>query len=923
MNYTITCRPYILQRWRQNGHLRTKTNGQYLLSIRNSTVRIRKIQQHPKITSFVNENPESLNAIIGHPYDDKPVLYIACHDLSHQTRPDTIATLINLGANLFYTDDLHDHMEALHFAALGGNPKILKIVVDNIKDKEKINSVTSNYDTALNVLVKNGKCLEENYIECVLVLLEAGINVNIPDSKRLTPIFWAAKSGFDKVVENMLKKSTQYVDIDSHKLHGKSARDYIKEKGMTVTTPNNNEIEDSSFYKANNESDNRIETPLQAATKNGLFREVEFLLNNGADPNDITKKNSDYPITIAAINGYHKILQKLLECENIVIPPGLLIHILKHLDTELVTEEKNFHLCYDVLVKSEKISFHVNDSDEQNKTALHYAARYGGSDKVLDLLRLGASMACKNKYGALPIEDIDANTLETHLDECMIANVDGNIDKETFETKFNYKTFMPPVLLTPTEMLNKENEVEIGRKLIASEIQQLSRETEVISYISKSPEMKHLLMHPTITSFLYIKWHRISCLLRANWAFYSLFCVILLVHIVFVYGKHKNEASTTASTIILSIVFGLLLFREVFQIIVSPKTYFYNLENYIELLIIALTAYILFEKSPSDGIRKQVSAFAILFGAIGMVLLIGQHPKLSTKFVMLRTVSSNFLRFFLTYSILIMAFALSFYILLEDEIDENNNKNENDDVEKKSDDEINFFANPALSLFKTIVMLTGEFDAGSIKFDSYPITTHLIFMFFVIMIAIVLLNLLNGLAVNDTQMIQRNAELVAHIALIERLAYIECMLLGDILPSHFVNCLQKYFCCLPLSIRKKIGVPSVLAKRVCLFPYFLSNYELVVYPNQRGKVRPAVDYNEEPTSCVGQCVNIHLDKQSTKRIKRIIQERRESLIAGKLQLYAIDKQNELINQQQKDIEELKQMQKLILSKLDYIISQKK
>jgi len=82
------------------------------------------------------------------------------------------------------------------------------------------------------------------------------------------------------------------------------------------------------------------------------------------------------------------------------------------------------------------------------------------------------------------------------------------------------------------------------------------------------------------------------------------------------------------------------------------------------------------------------------------------------------------------------------------------------------------FANIPVSLLKTIVMFTGEFEASSLSFDTLPFTSHVIFLLFVVLVAIVLLNLLNGLAVNDTGVIRKNAErlsLAARAKLISRI----------------------------------------------------------------------------------------------------------------------------------------------------------
>jgi len=91
--------------------------------------------------------------------------------------------------------------------------------------------------------------------------------------------------------------------------------------------------------------------------------------------------------------------------------------------------------------------------------------------------------------------------------------------------------------------------------------------------------------------------------------------------------------------------------------------------------------------------------------------------------------------------IFVLTFSLCFYILF--------GKAEVSAEGGEGDGDFNTFSKPIEALIKTIVMLTGEFDAGDIKFTS--VYTYLIFLLFVIFMTIVLFNLLNGLAVSDTQ----------------------------------------------------------------------------------------------------------------------------------------------------------------------------
>lgn len=164
-----------------------------------------------------------------------------------------------------------------------------------------------------------------------------------------------------------------------------------------------------------------------------------------------------------------------------------------------------------------------------------------------------------------------------------------------------------------------------------------------------------------------------------------------------------------------------------------------SFENWFEVALIVLAGVFLVNHN------SQIGAIVILLSAWELVILIGQLPKMSTGIEIFKTVSLNFIKFLILYAFLILSFALAFYILLKDDGNQS-------------------FVTAPQSIFKTIVMLTGEFEAGDIPFHLHPVLGHLIFVLFEFLIAIVLFNLLTGLAVSDTQEILSEAELVSLIS---------------------------------------------------------------------------------------------------------------------------------------------------------------
>jgi hypothetical protein len=90
---------------------------------------------------------------------------------------------------------------------------------------------------------------------------------------------------------------------------------------------------------------------------------------------------------------------------------------------------------------------------------------------------------------------------------------------------------------------------------------------------------------------------------------------------------------------------------------------------------------------------------------------------LSTYNEMMQRVLCNYLRFLVWDVLLIVVFALGFYTLFHDNITSKDNNTED-----------NFFQQTSVSLFRTLVMLMGEFDISSVPFDLVPDLSYVIFI---------------------------------------------------------------------------------------------------------------------------------------------------------------------------------------------------
>ncbi|EGI64217.1 Transient receptor potential cation channel protein painless [Acromyrmex echinatior] len=686
--------------------------------------------------------------------------------------------LLRLGAKPNRVNKLHNRAP-IHFATEGGHvPTLMALLAEptinpNLEAKQQ---------TALHIAVR------KNDLMCAGLLLENGASANIPNSKGLTALHLAAMKGQRDMVTLILEKSRQCSDIDTYKdYNDQTTREVIQKKMPDISLLPKSEnreinVHDLKYYLIINDEINFL--------KNMEFIKIEILYSVAEELLEMSVQRGFYKITIGILEklkgkkfSVRKAAQEAVQQNDYAI--------LQKRGIDNTPDRLN---CLKLILEQEDVN--VRCSDNKGNTPLHYAARAGCEEAIVLLLNRGSYIGHMNKYNTPPIVDISAHTLSRYFDDCLQTRKDRTNE---YTIEFNYCCLMP-------------HDVFIDQY----KTHRATREMDVFKYIASNSGLKHLLKHPLLSSFLYLKWHRIRHVLYANFAFYVIFYFLLNAYILSMtydariengMQTETNNRSNITSGSTLRIIWNqqnnflwastvvmllLLILREIFQFVSCVRSYLMSSRNWMEIVLITFTIALL------SGAGVQIGAVVILLSAWELVILISQHPRLSTGIEMFRTVSLNFIRFLFPYLFLIFAFALAFYTLF------------------KNGDDTNF-PDPGLSLFKTIIMLTGEFDANDIPFISHPIWSHIVFMLFVFFIAIVLFNLLNGLAVSDTAEILCKAELVGLISRIRLVNYIEDIAVGE----HCVHC----------NLRLPWNPFDFLAKRILLFPHFLRDGKIIINPH--------------------------------------------------------------------------------------------
>lgn len=256
------------------------------------------------------------------------------------------------------------------------------------------------------------------------------------------------------------------------------------------------------------------ETLLIAAVSKDLTDATQRLIDLGADVNYAIKTDDDSESALkrAVARGHWKCLAALIKSPNLDLnaAPSLPI-VVRNLGHKFTKDapDANFKNCFEILMKQQNID--VNQYDSANCTALHYSVQCGNTQVTLELLKKGAYIGMQNKKGHLAISDIDAKVLKKHLDSCITTNGLRPSD-EDFEIEFNYKNFIHQNNRKEKKELSFKNFIQemslMGRKDPKDEC--IVNQMATIAYMSKSADLKEVIMHPVIVSYANLRWRRLS-----------------------------------------------------------------------------------------------------------------------------------------------------------------------------------------------------------------------------------------------------------------------------------------------------------------------------------------------------------------------------------------------------------------------------
>ena len=282
-------------------------------------------------------------------------------------------------------------------------------------------------------------------------------------------------------------------------------------------------------------------------------------------------------------------------------------------------------------------------------------------------------------------------------------------------------------------------EVKLNFKLWQEELEE--RETDSLMKIIKTGNL-NILKHPLCEAFLHLKDSHIGVYFRRA---YFLFYVFYLVSITgLVFTNHSlwfmallgTSLDTSYYIFLASTIFFvvILIIKEIITVIFFWKHFIQNKENILWIILLnVVTIYTLTVSKRSmaeEELILQLGTAAIFFSWIYITFVLGQFPSIGIYILMVQKVSKVLISFLLLFSSSLIAFGLSFHLIL--------------DVDGHRD--------PLSSFITTLSMMFGELDFAA-KFHNNIITYHGITQFivvcFIIFIGIVIMNFLIGLSIDN------------------------------------------------------------------------------------------------------------------------------------------------------------------------------
>uniref|UniRef100_A0AAY4AUC0 Ion transport domain-containing protein n=1 Tax=Denticeps clupeoides TaxID=299321 RepID=A0AAY4AUC0_9TELE len=667
-----------------------------------------------------------------------------------------------------------DKSTALHFACTQGAIEAVRLMVSSYSNVEEIINIR---DGANQTPLHRATIFD--HADLAEYLISKGADIDCVDCKGLSPLLVATSCGAWKTVAFLLSKGANMKTKD------KEGRNFLhlatfQPKGLKNLPEQL--LQDNAVKELLCDEDCEGCTPLHYACRLGIHDSVKNILGLNICPGRKSKDKKSalhFAAEYGRINTCHRLLETITDSKLLnegddsgLTPLHLasrgghtkVVELLLRKGALFQSDYKGWtclhHAAAEGYTQTMKILLSANiklldKADEEGNTALHFASKCGHAAAVKLLLERGASIVLNKNDASFLHEAVhhgrkDVANAVIENERCSESVGQFNVKNPASRcVVYDLIEFLPESFKLNGADPSVQNADLMGNK--GSDIFNATLQA-MVQY-----NRIELLTHPVCNKYLEMKWLAYGSKVHLlNLAIYLLGLLPLTYLIVNLKPTQNMENGTSVTMVPISfhqvVVFNkpkklpTILSVCVFFL---PKraNYFTDFSNAADwtTAISSLVFVIPIFFRVQTSWHWEAGALAILFAWVNFLLYLQRFEHFGIYVVMFGEIIKTLISIIVLFVFLLLAFGLSFYALM---------------LHQK---EFNWLS---LSLIQTFVMMVGELNYQINVLEAYennrlafPVITYAVFVLFVLLMPILLMNLMIGLAVGDIAEVQRNASL--------------------------------------------------------------------------------------------------------------------------------------------------------------------
>ncbi|XP_072017055.1 transient receptor potential cation channel subfamily A member 1-like [Amphiura filiformis] len=675
-----------------------------------------------------------------------------------------------------------DKSTPLHFASSQGALNTVKLLINADKKLRTLKMRDVQNMTPLH------KAAMFDHMHVVEYLLDMGAELDAIDKNGRTPLLLSTSRGAWRTASFLIQRGASHMNKDDQ---SRNLMHLIVLSGGNINIFGVEIAEKTGMHQLINETDDLGHTPMHYATRDGNIKSLQGLLELGATVNLKNKQDKQSPLHFAARYGRFNSCKRLLDRigpyiindtdgkgmtalhiaawngHSKVIQLLMLRGALLHRDHEGRTP---LHLssmagnidCMRILLSTH--SYLLDQVDRQGESALHVAAREGQAKAVGYLLTAGACLSMNHKK-----ETVFDIVIDEKNDDVAVAMI---MHDRWHETLNNYSSNMAKGRCPIANLI--ENMPEIMMKVLDRCVTISEHDPASADFWAMVQQNQvDLLSHPLCIEYLDSKWVAFGAPIHYSYMTVFLLFVTLFTYVIACVDPtpfkqeddtvSHNVNGTSAETqfkyvghhiaLAYIVIYACLnIIKEFVQMFYLGSAYFTCIQNYNELIlyVCTLTFALPFWVGIYNHYQWPAGSIAIFFAWFNLLMYQERIDRIGIFIVMFNEILKTILQVMVMFSVIIIAFGLSFYMLMSGEIN-------------------HAFKSPGISIFRVFSMMMGEIEfvesfVEPLTDDDpatlhYPYLSYIFLVALVILLPILLMNLLIGLAVGDIEAVQRNAKL--------------------------------------------------------------------------------------------------------------------------------------------------------------------